>query len=82
MYAIRSYYDRWLEDDHSEGTGEWVKAQNEVTFNYLNKIPYREELKERLSKLWNYEKIMAPFKEGVITSYSIHYTKLYDNKRG
>jgi len=55
---------RWLEDDHSEGTGEWVKAQNEVTFNYLNKIPYREELKERLSKLWNYEKIMAPFKEG------------------
>jgi len=55
---------RWLEDDHSEETGEWVKAQNEVTFNYLNKIPYREELKERLSTLWNYEKIMAPFKEG------------------
>ncbi len=55
---------RWLEDDNSEETGEWVKAQNEVTFNYLNKIPYREELKERLSTLWNYEKIGAPFKEG------------------
>ncbi len=55
---------RWLEDDHSEETGEWVKAQNKVTFGYLNQIPYREELKERLSSLWNYEKVGAPFKEG------------------
>ncbi len=55
---------RWLEDDHSAETGEWVKAQNEVTFNYLNNIPFRAELKERLSTLWNYEKVGAPFKEG------------------
>ncbi|WP_297091072.1 prolyl oligopeptidase family serine peptidase [uncultured Draconibacterium sp.] len=55
---------RWLEDDHSEETAEWVKAQNKVTFGYLSQVPYREELKERLSALWNYEKIGAPFKEG------------------
>ncbi len=61
---------RWLEDDRSEETEEWVKAENEVTFDYLKKIPYREELKERLEKLWNYEKIGAPFKEG---DYSYFY---------
>lgn len=55
---------RWLEDDHSEETGEWVKAQNEVTFAYLSNIPYREEIKEKLSALWNYEKVGSPFKEG------------------
>lgn len=55
---------RWLEDDHSEETAEWVKAENKVTYNYLNQIPYREELKERLSSIWNYEKVGAPFKEG------------------
>ena len=55
---------RWLEDDRSEETTNWVIAQNEVTFEYLSKIPYREALKNRLEKLWNYEKIGAPFKEG------------------
>ncbi|MCF6193034.1 MAG: hypothetical protein L3J46_01720, partial [Kangiellaceae bacterium] len=55
---------RWLEDDLSIETGEWVKAQNDVTFGYLKNIPYREVLKKRLEKLWNYEKISAPFKEG------------------
>ena len=55
---------RWLEDDRSAETEAWVKAQNEVTFNYLEKIPFREELENRLSALWNYEKIGAPFKEG------------------
>ena len=55
---------RWLEDDTSTETEAWVKAQNEVTFNYLDKIPYREQLKERLTKLWNYEKVGTPFKEG------------------
>src|SRR5690606_39091160 len=63
---------RWLEDDRSEETAEWVKAQNKVTFNYLNKIPFREELKSRLSDLWNYEKVGAPFKEG-------NYTYFYKN---
>lgn len=63
---------RWLEDDRSEETGNWVKAQNEVTHGYLNQIPYRDELKDRLSKLWNYEKVGAPFKEG-------DYTYFYKN---
>ncbi|MDT0648665.1 prolyl oligopeptidase family serine peptidase [Autumnicola edwardsiae] len=55
---------RWLEDDRSEETEDWVEAQNEVTFDYLKNIPFRKELENRLSKLWNYEKIGAPFKEG------------------
>ncbi|MCL4105719.1 UNVERIFIED_CONTAM: hypothetical protein GTU68_028596 [Idotea baltica] len=60
---------RWLEDDMSEETGNWVAAQNEVTQDFLGKIPYRTDLKERLEKLWNYEKISAPFKEGEYTYY-------------
>jgi prolyl oligopeptidase len=64
------YY--WLEDDHSEETKAWVKAQNEVTFGYLEKIPFRKQLKERMEKLWNYEKISAPFTEG-------DYTYFYKN---
>ena len=55
---------RWLEDDRSEETGDWVKAQNEVTFGYLEEIPFREQLKNRLTDLWNYEKIGSPWKEG------------------
>ncbi len=55
---------RWLEDDRSAETAAWVITQNKVTFDYLSKIPYREALKNRLEKLWNYEKIGAPFKEG------------------
>ncbi|MEH6536743.1 MAG: prolyl oligopeptidase family serine peptidase [Psychroserpens sp.] len=60
---------RWLEDDRSEETGKWVKSQNESTFGYLDNIPYREELKERLTKLWNYEKLGSPFKEGDFTYF-------------
>lgn len=60
---------RWLEDDKSAETAAWVKAENAVTFDYLNKIPFRKELKERMEKLWNYEKISAPFKEGNYTYY-------------
>ncbi|SDR72525.1 prolyl oligopeptidase [Formosa sp. Hel1_31_208] len=63
---------RWLEDDRSDDTEAWVKSQNEATYGYLDNIPYREELKERLSKLWNYEKVGAPFKEG-------DYTYFYKN---
>lgn len=55
---------RWLEDDRSEQTAAWVKSQNEVTFDYLNKIPFREQVKARLEKLWNYEKVGTPFREG------------------
>ncbi|WP_394354295.1 prolyl oligopeptidase family serine peptidase [Aestuariibaculum sediminum] len=63
---------RWLEDDRSPETEAWVKAENKVTFNYLNQITYRDSLKNRLSKIWNYEKIGAPFKEG-------DYTYFYKN---
>ncbi|WP_298246955.1 prolyl oligopeptidase family serine peptidase [uncultured Christiangramia sp.] len=55
---------RWLEDDRSEETENWVKRQNEVTFDYLENIPYRNKLKDRLTKLWDYEKLSAPFTEG------------------
>lgn len=55
---------RWLENDTSTETGAWVEAQNEVTFDYLNQIPYREALESRLTELWNYEKVGTPFKHG------------------
>ena len=63
---------RWLEDDRSKETEAWVNTQNKTTFDYLSNVPYRKELKERLEKLWNYEKIGSPFKEG-------DYTYFYKN---
>ena len=60
---------RWLEDDRSEETAAWVKAQNEVTFAYLDKIPYRAQLAQQLKEKWNYEKISAPFVEGEFTYF-------------
>lgn len=55
---------RWLEDDRSAETEAWVKQQNNVTFNYLEQIPYRDTIKKKLAESWNYEKVGAPFKEG------------------
>ena len=63
---------RWLEDDRSPETEAWVKAENKTTYAYLDNIPYRKKLKQRLEKLWNYEKIGAPFVEG-------DYTYFYKN---
>lgn len=60
---------RWLEDDLSNETADWVKAQNEVTAGYLMQIPYRAELKERLENVWDYEKETAPFREGDFTYF-------------
>jgi len=57
---------RWLEDDNSPETAEWVKAENEVTFSYLEKLPYREQIKNRLTELWDYPKFETPFKEAGI----------------
>ncbi len=54
---------RWLEDDNSPETAEWVKTQNELTFSYLNKLPYREQIRKRLTELWDYQKFGTPFKE-------------------
>jgi len=74
--SINSYFGttvpdpyRWLEDDRAEDTKAWVKAENIVTNDYLNQIPYRKVIADRLEKLWNYEKFSAPFKEGKYTYY-------------
>jgi len=72
--CVLTYFDTelndpymWLEDDRSEETEAWVKEQNGVTFGFLDNIPFREQLKGRLEKLWNYEKIGSPFKRGDYT---------------
>lgn len=73
---IDSYFEtkvadpyRWLEDDRSTETAEWVKSQNQLTFGYLSAIPFRNVIKERMEKLWNYEKVSAPFRQGKFTYY-------------
>ena len=63
---------RWLEDDLSEETKKWVNEENVVTQDYLGQIPYREQIRQRLEKLWNFEKFSAPFVEG-------EYTYFYKN---
>src|ERR1044071_3812943 len=55
---------RWLEDENSPEVKAWVAAQNKITFAYLVKIPYREKLKARLTELFNYPRISAPFRRG------------------
>lgn len=60
---------RWLEDDMSEETKSWVTTQNELTFGFLDKIPFRAEINQKLSDMWNYERVSSPFKEGDYTYY-------------
>jgi prolyl oligopeptidase len=55
---------RWLEDDNAPETEAWVEAQNKVTFGYLDTIPERDAIRERVTKLWNYERYGVPFKNG------------------
>jgi prolyl oligopeptidase len=55
---------RWLEDDHSAETAQWVAAQNAVTFRYLEAIPYRQAIRRRLESLYNYAKYTAPRRKG------------------
>ncbi|MDQ6845100.1 MAG: prolyl oligopeptidase family serine peptidase [Bacteroidota bacterium] len=55
---------RWLEDDNSKETKEWVEAENKITQDYLAKIPFRDQVKSKLEKMWNYAKYSSPFKEG------------------
>ena len=55
---------RWLEDANAPATAAWVEAQNKVTFDYLHALPQRAPLIERLTKIWDYPKFSAPFKEG------------------
>ncbi len=61
---------RWLEDDNSEETKEWVRGQNKVTFGYLEQIPFRKKLEERLTELWDYPKMGNPTKISGIYFYS------------
>lgn len=63
---------RWLEDDNAVETKNWVDKQNETTFSYLENIPFRNQIKNRLEQLWDYDKVSAPFKEG-------YYTYFYKN---
>ncbi len=55
---------RWLEDDNSEATADWVTSQNEVTHSYLDNINFKENIKKRLTELYNYERVYAPDKHG------------------
>lgn len=75
--VVDTYFDtqvsdpyRWLEDDMSDETAEWVKAQNEVTFAYLDKIPYKDKIAKRLTDIMNYERVSAPSKHG---DYEYYY---------
>jgi prolyl oligopeptidase len=61
---------RWLEDDNSAETKAWVEAQNKVSFAYLEQIPERAKIRERITKLWDFEKYSAPFKRGKRYFYS------------
>ncbi|MFM6975852.1 MAG: prolyl oligopeptidase family serine peptidase [Sphingobacteriaceae bacterium] len=60
---------RWLEDDRWAETKAWVEAQNKVTQAYFTKIPFRKDIQNKLTDLWNYEKYSAPFKEGSYTYF-------------
>jgi prolyl oligopeptidase len=55
---------RWLEDDNSSETKAWVEKQNVTTSHYLSQIPFRNKLKDRLTALWNFDKMSTPFKKG------------------
>ncbi|WP_324672688.1 prolyl oligopeptidase family serine peptidase [Hymenobacter sp. GOD-10R] len=55
---------RWLEDPDSPETKAWVEAENKVTFGYLEKIPFRNQIRDRLTKIWNYERYSVPQQEG------------------
>ena len=61
---------RWMEDDRSEETASWVTEQNKVTFGYLETIPFRTEIRNRLEKMWNYEKFTSPYRKGEYTYFS------------
>src|SRR5437867_544350 len=69
--VVDDYFDtkvadpyRWLENNDSPEVAAWVEAENKVTFDYLDRIPYRKALMDRLTKLYNYPKIGAPTRRG------------------
>lgn len=81
---------RWLENDRSKETEDWVKEQNKLTFDYLSKIPYRETIKKEMTDIWNYEKIGIPTKYGDyiyfsknsgLQKHSVTYRKSKNNQQ-
>ena len=60
---------RWLENDTSAETAAWVKAENDVTQGYFSQIPFRDAIRKRYEKIFNYEKYSAPFRQGKHTYY-------------
>lgn len=75
--VVDTYFDtpvadpyRWLEDDMSDETAQWVKEQNDVTFSYLDKIPYKSKIQDRLTQIMNYERVSAPSIHGDYEYYS------------
>ncbi|PID94901.1 MAG: S9 family peptidase [Bacteroidetes bacterium] len=83
---------RWLEDDRSEETAEWVRAQNEVTFGYLHAIEGRKAIKDRLMEIWDYPKVGTPWKSGgrwfvmknsgLQNQYVVYLLEDYDDREG
>src|SRR6516165_7872167 len=61
---------RWLEDDNSAETKQWVEAENKITFAYLDKIPYRADVKKRLEALYNYAKYTPPVRRGELLFFT------------
>lgn len=55
---------RWLEDSQAPETRAWIEEQNKLTFSYLEKLPYRKQIRDRLTQLWNFEKYSVPHREG------------------
>jgi len=55
---------RWLEDTDSTDTKAWVEEENKLTFGYLDQIPYRKAIRDRMTKLWNFERFTVPRQEG------------------
>ena len=55
---------RWLEDDTADNVRQWVEAQNKVSFAYLDSIPFRDKIHQRLTEVYNYPKYSSPFRAG------------------
>src|SRR5947208_7385047 len=55
---------RWMEDLNSPQVKQWIEAENAVTFKYLDALPMREELRRRITDLWNYPRVSTPYFEG------------------
>jgi prolyl oligopeptidase len=77
---------RWLENDTLKETSDWVEKQIAVTTNYLNKIPYRDDIRKRLGEVYNYERLGTPFRYGDYFYYSkndgLQNQSVYYRKKG